>query len=219
MATYILVHGGNMSADTWNRLTGRHDYPEGTSLGSRYWDGTSSYLESRGPQVFTPSLDDEHDHNLSDHIKQVCDLILGHNLRGVILAGHSYGGMVITGAADRVPGRIRHMVYIDAVLPIPGESLFDIIRKGGRDPLSFPGLESAAAYVEEIRFEPLNLRGIGKTYIRCTESEFSMVTCVARDRVESSCTDWDYQEWPTSHVPMATMPGRLNWLLAGIAER
>ena len=48
-------------------------------------------------------------------------------LRDVILVGHSYGGFVITGVADRVPGRIRHLVYLDTGLPDPGESLMDLL--------------------------------------------------------------------------------------------
>ena len=42
MATFVLVHGGNMSTDTWNRLTGRNDYPAGGQLGPRYWEGSVS---------------------------------------------------------------------------------------------------------------------------------------------------------------------------------
>jgi pimeloyl-ACP methyl ester carboxylesterase len=52
-------------------------------------------------------------------------------LRDVILVGHSYGGFVITGVADRVPGRIRHLVYLDTGLPDPGESLMDLLGNAG----------------------------------------------------------------------------------------
>ncbi|MCK9579042.1 MAG: hypothetical protein M0Q92_01160 [Methanoregula sp.] len=57
MATFILVHGGNMSTDTWNRLTNRNTYPPGSHLGARYWEGTVAYLESHGHTVFAPVAD------------------------------------------------------------------------------------------------------------------------------------------------------------------
>ena len=48
------------------------------------------------------------------------------DLRNAILVGHSYGGMVITGAADRVPDRVGHLVYLDAKPPKHGQSLVDV---------------------------------------------------------------------------------------------
>ena len=88
-----------MSADTWNRLTGRNTYPPGRLLGAKVWDGTKVYLESHGHRVSAPGLPDEHTHTLNDHIDSVCSLILTSDLHTVILVGHSYGGMVITGVA------------------------------------------------------------------------------------------------------------------------
>ena len=62
--------------------------------------------------------------------------------------------MVITGVAAKMPGRIGRLVYVDAALPDPGQSLFDIIVSGGSDPMSFAGLEPAAPYVEKLQFKP-----------------------------------------------------------------
>ena len=107
MATFVLVHGGNMSTDTWNRLTGRNDYPAGGQLGPRYWEGIVSFLEAHGHHAFAPALADERDHNLTDHIGQISGLITGKDLREAILVAHSYGGMVITGVAAGIPERIR----------------------------------------------------------------------------------------------------------------
>jgi pimeloyl-ACP methyl ester carboxylesterase len=47
-------------------------------------------------------------------------------VRNVILVGHSYGGMVITGVADRAPDRVGHLVYLDAATPVDGESLAEL---------------------------------------------------------------------------------------------
>jgi len=60
---------------------------------------------------------------LYTHIDDVVNKILWDDLKGVILLGHSYGGMVITGVADRVPERIKRLVYLDAMLPDSGESV------------------------------------------------------------------------------------------------
>jgi pimeloyl-ACP methyl ester carboxylesterase len=218
MAVYILVHGGNMSADTWNRLSCRHDFPEGTHIGAKYWDGTAAFLREHGHRVFAPTLADEHTHTLTDHIGQVTSLMESEDLREVILAGHSYGGMIITGAAERMPDRIRRLVYIDAALPDPGQSLFDLFAEGGVDPLSFPGLEAASAYVEKLQFDSRIVEPLPKTYIFCTGSEFAVVTNVAWRKITANPMGWTYLELPTSHVPMATMPDRLDQLLLSLAE-
>lgn len=219
MPTYLLVHGGNMSTNTWNRLTNRNTYPPGGLLGGRCWDGTAASLTAHGHRVFAPTLPDEHTHNLTDHIGLVSSLIRAQELRNVILVGHSYGGMVITGVAAALPKRVRRLVYVDAALPDPGQSLFDLFAEGGVDPLSFAGLEAASAYVEKIRFDPGCLRRIPKTYVLCTKSEFAVVTQAARRKVGAQAEGWEYIELPTSHIPMATMPVKFNRLLLRIGTR
>lgn len=61
--------------------------------------------------------------NLSLHIQDIVNVILWEDLHDVVLVGHSYGGMVITGVSDRIPERLKHVVYLDAFLPEDGESL------------------------------------------------------------------------------------------------
>jgi pimeloyl-ACP methyl ester carboxylesterase len=219
MATFILVHGGNMSTDSWNRLTNRNTYPPGGHLGARYWDGAVAFLAAHGHRVFAPTLPDEHTHNLTDHIEVVCSLIKGQDLTGLILVGHSYGGMVITGVASRMPKRIRRLVYVDAALPDPGQSLFDLFADGNVNPFSFPGLEAASAYVEKLQFDPRKIQQLKKTYILCTESEFAVVTKVAKKKIAAHGEGWIYIELPTSHVPMATMPERFYRLMLEAANR
>ena len=141
--TYILVHGGNMSTDAWNTLTKSNVYPPGGKLGGKVWDSISPALTAQNHRVFAPTLKGEHQTNLTGHIEQISTLITENELKDVILVGHSYGGMIITGVAAKMPDRIGRLVYVDAALPDPGQSLFDIIVSGGRDPLSFAGLEPA----------------------------------------------------------------------------
>ena len=64
---------------------------------------------------------------LSDAIKSIVDYLNEKNLKDLILVGHSYGGMVITGVADLVPDRIRRLVYWNAFVPNDGESINDMM--------------------------------------------------------------------------------------------
>ena len=91
--------------------------------------------------------------------------------------------MVITGVAAKMPDRIRRLVYVDAALPDPGQSLFDIIASGGSDPMSFAGLELVAPYVEKLQFDAQKIKLLPKIYILRTESEFASVTNVARKKL------------------------------------
>lgn len=112
-ATYVLVPGGGHGA--W------------------CYEPVKMLLEKEGQTVYTVSLPgvgeraDEltADTDLEDHINAVVNFIIKHNLQEVILVGHSYGGMVITGTADKVPERIKNIVYLDAVHPGDGQSLLD----------------------------------------------------------------------------------------------
>ena len=75
------------------------------------------------------------DIRLETHINDVVNIILYEDLRDVTLVGHSYGGMVITGAADRIPGRIAHLAYVDAFVPENGESVQGLVAVRGGKPL------------------------------------------------------------------------------------
>jgi pimeloyl-ACP methyl ester carboxylesterase len=98
-------------------------------------------LEAKGWKVYRPSLPGlgEHHHlatpniGLATHIDDIVNFILFEDLHDVILLGHSYGGMVITGVADRIPERLRRLVYLDAFLPEDGESLMTTPKGGAMD--------------------------------------------------------------------------------------
>ncbi|MCF0062833.1 alpha/beta fold hydrolase [Dyadobacter chenwenxiniae] len=104
------------------------------------WDGgwdyakVDSILTANGDRVYRPTLTGlgERVHlsrpgiNLTTYINDILNLIRFENLHNVILVGHSYGGMVISGVAERVPDRIRQLVYLDAMVPNNGESAKDI---------------------------------------------------------------------------------------------
>jgi len=91
-------------------------------------------LRDKGYKLYRPQLTglgervhlSRPDIGLSTHIEDVVNTILFEDLHDIILVGHSYGGMVITGVADRVPDRIKRLVYIDALAPADGESVMTI---------------------------------------------------------------------------------------------
>jgi len=199
-------------------MVGRSDFEPGTQLGGEVWGLVTPILEAHGNQVLAPDLGDEHTNNLTDHIRHVRSVIESENAEHVVLVGHSYGGMVITGLAAQLAEKIGHLVYVDAALPNPGESLFDVISTSGRDPLSFSGLEPAAAYVEKLEFDPGLLSRLHKTYVACTKSDFSLVTSVMRGRIASDPSGWACSELPTSHFAMVSMPQQLAEILRSTGD-
>ena len=115
MATFVLVHGAWHGGWCWGRVApllraAGHDVltPTLTGLGER------SHLAS--PEVC-----------LSTHIEDAMQVLEYEDLREVILVGHSYGGMVITGVSDQMPRRLSHLIYLDAFLPTAGDSMLALL--------------------------------------------------------------------------------------------
>ena len=110
MATYVLVHGGGHGGWCYRRV--------------------ARILRAAGHDVYTPTMtglgERAHlvgsDVDLDLHIRDIAAVLHYEDLRDVILVGHSYGGMVITGVADRATGRIGRLVYLDAATPVNGQS-------------------------------------------------------------------------------------------------
>lgn len=115
MATYVLVHGAGGGGWIWKKLT--------------------PLLQSGGHEVYTPTLTGcgervhlaNADIGLETHVLDVVNVLTFEELSDVILVGHSYGGNVITGVADRVPERLASLVYLDANVPEDGQSLVDLM--------------------------------------------------------------------------------------------
>src|SRR6266542_1757050 len=114
MATFVLVHGAWHGGWCWSRLI--------------------PFLEAAGHRAFGPSLTGLGERagllspevGLSTHIQDIVGLIEERRLRQVILVGHSYGSLVITGVADRVPDQVGHLVYLDTFVPRDGQAMSDI---------------------------------------------------------------------------------------------
>ncbi len=94
---------------------------------------TAEYIRKEGWKVYTPTLrgnnlnDDRSKINLTDAIKSVVDFIIDLDLRDIVLVGHSYGGMIITGVVDQLLDRIKRLVYWNAFVPFNGQSLSDMV--------------------------------------------------------------------------------------------
>jgi pimeloyl-ACP methyl ester carboxylesterase len=113
-ATFVLVHGAWHGGWCWRRVADR--------------------LIAHGHRVYTPTLTGLADRshllsesvNLTTHVNDVANLLRWEELMGVVLCGHSYGGMVITGVADKVGERVASLVYLDAFVPESGQSMQDL---------------------------------------------------------------------------------------------
>jgi len=107
--------------------------------GAWAFKNVEALLRQKGFEVYRPQLTGQGDRvhlaradiGLNTHIDDVVNTILYENLRDITLVGHSYGGMVISGVADRVPDRIKRVVYLDAMVPNDGESVLTVW--GGRN--------------------------------------------------------------------------------------
>jgi len=214
MSDFILV-AGNLSTDAWNRLTKKNDYPSGGYLGGKVWNLIIPALEAEHHRVFAPTLKDEHQHNLSDNIELISELIIEHDLKNIILVGASYCGMVITGIANKIPDRIGLLIYLDAVIPEEGQSLVDIFHLAKflcDDKINWP------TYTEKLYFDPETIKSLNKIYILCTEkSSFAPVTSLMKQKIDEENHNWNLIKLPTSHVPMVTDPDKLIQLLLNLA--
>ena len=114
MATYVLVHGGGHGGWCYQRV--------------------ARLLQAQGHQVYAPTLSGLGERSgllteaidLALHADDVAAVLHYEDLRDVILVGHSYGGMVITGTADLAADRIGKLVFLDAATPRNGQSLVDV---------------------------------------------------------------------------------------------
>jgi pimeloyl-ACP methyl ester carboxylesterase len=130
--TFMLVHGAWHGGWCWERVAGLL-----FAQGHRVYAPTLTGVGERS-HLASPSID------LDTHVADVVGELRWKELHDVILVGHSYGGMVITGVVEKEPDRIASIVYLDAFLPKSGQSLNDMvgfISGGGADPV--PPLFSA----------------------------------------------------------------------------
>jgi pimeloyl-ACP methyl ester carboxylesterase len=230
MATFLIAHGAWSAAWAWKKmrplLAARgHDLhiPTYTGLGER------AHLASR-------------EIGLETHIADVLGTLEYEDLHDVVLVGHSYGGMVATGVADRARPRVRRLVYLDAFVPRDGQSLLDLLPRdvaermreaakttgdGWRvppNPVPPDTSEEDLAWLMPRRVmhplrafeEPLRFigpeGGVPRTYIYCTRIAPGDVFGPFAARARREA-GWEYLELEASHSPNVTAPEALAALL------
>lgn len=160
-ATFVLVHGAWHGGWCWQRVAALLQ-----AQGHRVYAPTLTGLADRS-HLFSPAL------NLRTHIDDVANLIRWDDLDQVVLCGHSYGGMVISGVTQELQPRIKALVYLDAFVAEPGVSLLDL---------------SGAAVRERIA----GLVGADRQ-IAPTPSRLFMVNEADQAWVDAKCTPQPYQ--------------------------
>ncbi len=226
--TFVLVHGAWHGAWCWRRVAG--------------------LLTAKGHRVFTPTLTGvgERSHllgptiDLDTQILDVVNEMKWHDLKNVVLVGHSYGGMVVSGVAEKLESSISSFVMLDAFFPEDGQALIDLqpaqIREAHRDAerkgaLALPPLSAAMFNVNEddrawvdaqctphpLRCftQKLALTGARdriarRTYIRATGFPFLPFD---QGLDAAFAKGWDLYEVPCGHDVMLDMPERLADIL------
>jgi pimeloyl-ACP methyl ester carboxylesterase len=232
MATFLVAHGAWQAGWAWKKMR--------------------PLLRDRGHELITPTYTGlgERVHlarpevDLDTHIADVLGVLHCEDLRDVILIGHSYGGMVATGVADRVPERLAQLVYLDAFVPRSGQALVDLTPQAPGGPTT-PDVEAwripanpvppdtgAAdlAWIMPRRFpqprktfeQVITLTGtsdrIKKTYIYCTRPRPGDVFGQFAERARRE-PGWCYLEIDATHNPHITAPDALAHLLDGLVSR
>ena len=113
-ATFLVCHGAWSAGWAWKKM-----HPLMAEAGHRLVTPTYTGLGERA-HLANPSID------LETHIQDILNVIKYEDLRDIVLVGHSYGGMVATGVADRARDRVTQLIYIDAFVPDDGQSLLDL---------------------------------------------------------------------------------------------
>jgi pimeloyl-ACP methyl ester carboxylesterase len=121
MATFLVAHGAWSAGWAWKTMR-----PPLRAAGHEVLTPTYTGLGERA-HLASPAID------LETHIRDIVGVLDMEDLHGVVLIGHSYGGMVVTGVADRARDRIAQVVYLDAFVPQDGQCLLDLQTPEARD--------------------------------------------------------------------------------------
>lgn len=219
------------------------------------WKKVRPLLRAAGHEVFTPTYTGlgERAHQasrsitLDTHIADILAVIDFEDLRDIVLVGHSYGGMVATGVADRAGERIAKLIYLDAFVPGHGQSLLDMLpaEEGARrqeqaaasgdgwllppnPPPADTSPEDLAWIVPRRRWQPIGCftqplllqspnASLPRSYIYCTRLRPGDAFRQFARRFRSDPA-WQFHELDASHSPNVTAPEALVRLLDRIAR-
>lgn len=234
MSDIVLVHGAWHGAWCWKRVL-----PSLWAAGHRAFAVTLSGVGERAHQL-SSAID------LATHVADVRAVIEAEELQRAILVGHSYAGMVITGVADQVHERIAALVYLDAVVPLSGESWSSshapetqvqrraAIAQHGSIPPAPPsafGLEDDDAdwvsrrqtphpggvYDDPLHFDPVRWARLTRHFIDCPAPALPTIA-VSRQRARNQ-VGWQVHEIATGHDAMVSAPTHLSATLLEIAAK
>ncbi len=225
MANYVLVHGAWGGGSAYDRLAG-----ELTAAGHKVVVAQLKGLGSRKAELHGGIT-------LSDHISDTIAQAEAAGFERFILAGHSYGGMVITGVAAKLGARIDAICYIDAFLPADGQSLWDITGQrehswyidtqkftpglcapiGGEELLKLPGYgrHPLLTLIEAVRLTGAEKKIPRRSYIFATQWEPTPFTRF-RDQVKGDPA-WELHEVGGGHMVQSDQPERLREIMLGLA--
>jgi pimeloyl-ACP methyl ester carboxylesterase len=231
--TFLVCHGAWSAGWAWKKM-----HPLMAAAGHRLVTPSYTGLGER-EHLANPSID------LETHIRDILNVIKYEDLRDIVLIGHSYGGMVATGVADRARDRIVQLIYLDAFVPGDGQSLHDLNEPGRRRDLELakagegwrippppPPPDTAPADAEWLAerrvkmpikcFEmKLKLHGGGlslpRSYIYATRISPADTFGPFARRARSEA-GWRYHEIDASHAPNVTAPEALMALLQKIVS-
>ncbi|RFU22133.1 alpha/beta fold hydrolase [Geodermatophilus marinus] len=234
MADVVLVAGAWHGAWCWRRVL-----PQLWAAGHTAWPVPLSGVGERAHQPAAGIT-------LGTHVADVVTAVRAAECRGAVLVGHSYAGMVVTGAADVLGDAVGPLVYVDAVVPEPGEAWSslnppgvaaarraDVARSGAipPPPVSVYGLSGDdAAWVERrqtpqpggvyddpLRFDHARWAARPRTYVDCTSPPLPTID-PSRARVRAG-SGWEVVELATGHDPMISAPRELAEVFLAVAAR
>ena len=235
MVTFVVAHGAWSAGFAWKKM-----HPLLAAAGHRLIVPTYTGLGER-VHLAAATVD------LDLHIRDIEAVLFHEDLSAVHLIGHSYGGMVATGVADRARERIAALTYLDAFVPRDGQCLFDLALPDGRasaqtaaagtgdgwrvpaNPMPTDTSEADQAWLMPRRHaqpigtfaQPLRLAHgeitVPRTYIYCTRVPPGDVFGQFA-RMARADPRWRYEELDASHNPHVTEPAELARLLCRLAD-
>jgi pimeloyl-ACP methyl ester carboxylesterase len=231
--TFVLVHGA------WH--------------GGWCWRRVSDQLEKKGHKVFTPTMTGlgERSHLLSKdihldtHVTDIVNVIKWEGLKDIVLVGHSYGGIIISGVADQQHDKIASIVFLDAFVPENGDSLLEKASQAARDGMN-AAIQKGDAGMKPIPAAVFRVNEKDRAWVdaQCTPQPVATLTDKAkvaggRDKIAKrayirakgypsvpfdaahdklkAAGGWRIYELPSGHDVMVDMPDRLTEILLEVA--
>jgi len=224
MAVFVVAHGAWSAGWAWKKM-----HPILRARGHSLITPTYTGLGERS-HLARPDID------LDTHITDICQVLEFEDLKGIILIGHSYGGMVATGVADRARDRIATLIYLDAFVPKDGQALVDLVPEAQRQRMRESAKAGDGWSIEgnppPEDTSPEDLAWIAKhrrkQSIKCFEQPLGLQAPLTLPRIYIQCMryaskgpfnpfaeraktheGWKFYELDASHSPNVTAPDAL----------